>query len=191
MNVRLGAKTKEFNAKMKAASVRITKFGKSVQSVGRSMTTMLTMPILVAGAASIKLSLDFQKSMTKIQTLVGRSSEYVKDMKSEVLKLASESAQSPVELANALYFLESAGLKGSNALATLETVAKGSAVGLGDMEALATVGAAAQNAYGVETLTASDALDKFNVMVRTGMFDAEQLSQVLGAQLGQAIGARN
>mgnify|MGYP003645797888 FL=1 len=164
LNVRLGAKTGAFNKAMSGAGAKLQKFGKQVGKVGKSMSMMVTAPLLMAGAASVKLSLDFQKSMTKIQTLVGRSSEYVKEMKGEVLKLSSESAQSPKDLADALYFLESAGLKGSNALATLESVAKGSAVGLGDMEALATVGAAAQNAYGVETLSASDALDKFNVM---------------------------
>tara|TARA_R110002074_G_scaffold72140_3_gene166370 strand:+ start:1 stop:2556 length:2556 start_codon:yes stop_codon:yes gene_type:complete len=140
----------------------------------------------MAGAASVKLSLDFQKSMTKIQTLVGRSAEYVKGMKEEVLKLSSESAKSPVELAEGLYFLESAGLKGANSLDTLTQVAKGSAAGLGDMEALSVVAAAAQNAYGKETLSASDALDKFAVMVKTGMFDAQELSNVLGTQLGLA-----
>ena len=186
MNVRLGAKTAAFNKKMMAASARLQAFGKRVGAVGRSMTMGLTMPIALAGAASIKLSLDFQKSMTKIQTLVGRSSEYVKGMKEEVLKLSSESAKSPVELAEALYFLESAGLKGENALEALTAVAKGSASGLGDMEALALVAAAAQTAYGKETLTAADALDKFSIMVKTGMFDAQELSNVLGTQLGLA-----
>ena len=186
MNVRLGAKTKEFNRKMQAASVRLKKFGRSVSAVGRGMTTMLTMPIALAGAASIKLSLDFQKSMTKIQTLVGKTGAEIEVMKAGIMEMSTKTAKSPVELAEGLYFLESAGLRGANAMETLESVAKGSASGLGDMEALSVVAAAAQNAYGEETLSASDALDKFGVMVRTGMFDAQELSNVLGRQLGLA-----
>ena len=186
MNVRLGAKTKEFNAKMMAASKRLKKFGKSVSNIGRSMTTMFTMPILLAGAASVKLSMEFQKSMTKIQTLVGKTGSEIETMKAGIMEMSTKTAKAPVELAEGLYFLESAGLRGANAMETLEQVAKGSASGLGDMEALSVVAAAAQNAYGEETLSASDALDKFGVMVRTGMFDAQELSTVLGKQLGLA-----
>ena len=184
MNVRLGAKTAEFDAKMAAASKTLRGFGKSMSSVGASMSRSLTLPILAVGAASVKLSLDFQTSMTKIQTLVGHSKEEIAQMKTEVLGMAGQVAKSPVELAEGLYFLESAGLRGANAMETLNQVAKGSASGLGDMETLAVVAAAAQNAYGVETLTASEALDKFGVMVQTGMFKAEELSGVLGKQLG-------
>ena len=186
LNVRLGAKTKEFQAKMAAASKRVKKLGKNISAVGRSMTTMFTVPLLAAGAASIKLSLEFQKSMTKIQTLVGRTAEEIEVMKAGIMEMSTKTAKSPVELAEGLYFLESAGLSGANAMETLEAVAKGSAIGLGEMESLSIVAAAAQNAYGEGVLTSAEALDKFGVMVRTGMFDADELSKVLGKQLGLA-----
>ena len=186
LNVRLGAKTKEFQAKMKASLKTVKKLGKGISAVGRSMTTMFTFPLLAAGAASIKLSLDFQKSMTKIQTLVGRTAEEIEVMKAGIMEMSTKTAKSPVELAEGLYFLESAGLSGANAMETLESVAKGSAIGLGDMESLSIVAAASQNAYGEEVLTSTEALDKFAVMVRTGMFDANELSNVLGKQLGLA-----
>ena len=186
MNVRLGAKTEKFNKAMMGASKRLKKFGRSVQAVGSSMSTMITLPLVAAGGASIKMSLDFQKSMTKIQTLVGKTDVEIKGMTDDILAMSGDVAKSPVELAEGLYFLESAGLRAENAMETLEAVAKGSASGLGEMESLSVVAAAAQNAYGEETLSAADALDKFGVMVRTGMFDAEELSNVLGRQLGLA-----
>ena len=186
MNVRLGAKTKAFNAAMGKASFQLQKFGKSVQNVGMQMTTAFTLPILGAGVASVKLSNDFDASMTKINTLVRGSTEDMSKLKGEILDMAGETATAPVELADGLYFLESAGLKGENALNALNQTAKASASGLGEMEDLATVGAAAQNAYGAETLTAADAIDKFGIMVRKGMFEASELSSVLGPQLGLA-----
>ena len=186
LNVRLGAKTAEFNKKLKQSSYKLRKLGNQVKSIGASITRNFTVPFALAGGASVKMSMDFGKSMTKIQTLVGRTSAEIEHMKGEVMEMASETAKSPVELADGLYFLESAGLTGANALNTLNQVAKASASNMGDMESLSTVAAAAQNAYGKETLTASSALDKFGMLVRTGMFDAQELSQVLGAQLGLA-----
>ena len=186
LNVRLGAKTAEFNKKLKQSSYKLRKLGNQVKSIGASITRNFSVPFALAGGASIKMSLDFDKSMTRINTLVRGTSGTLAELKNDVLAISGETAKSPVELADGLYFLESAGLRGSNALETLTQVAKGSASGLGDMESLSVVAAAAQNAYGQETLSASDALDKFGVMVRTGMFDAQELSQVLGRQLGLA-----
>tara|TARA_R110000744_G_scaffold278092_2_gene390369 strand:- start:1136 stop:3784 length:2649 start_codon:yes stop_codon:yes gene_type:complete len=186
VNIRLGANVKAFNSKMTQVSKKLRKFGKLAQNVGSSLTRSITMPLALAGAASVKLSMDFQKSMTKVETLVGLTSDQVNAMKKDILDMSRETAQAPKDLADGLFFLTSAGLRGSNALETLNQVAKATAAGLGDAEALATVAAAAQNAYGVETLTASEALDKFGIMVRTGMFSADELSQVLGKQLGLA-----
>lgn len=186
MNVRLGAKTAEFNKKMNQVSRQINRVGRNIKKIGTTISRNFSLPFAAAGVASVKMSLDFQKSMTKIQTLVGRTDQEIATMKESIMGMATETSKAPVELAEGLYFLESAGLSGTNALETLEAVAKGSASGLGEMEALSVVAAAAQNAYGEETLSASEALDKFGVMVRTGMFDAQELSQVLGRQLGLA-----
>ena len=186
MNVRVGAKTQQFEKAMKRMSYKVKKFGGQVKKMGASMTRNFTMPLAFAGAASVKLALDFEKSMTKIQTLVGVSAKDVGELKKEVLDLAGKTAQAPVELANGLYFLTSAGLTTTGAMKALEQVSKGAAAGLGEQADLALVAAAAQNAYGEGTLDASDALDGFGQMVKTGMFDAAELSKVLGVQLGLA-----
>lgn len=181
-----GADMKGFNKAMKKAERSVSKFGKNMQKMGRNMTQNITLPLVALGAAAGKLSMDFESSMTKIQTLVGISAEEVRSMKDRVLELSGETAMAPRELAEGLFFLTSAGLRGENALKSLEMVAKASASGLGDMEALAKTVASAQNAYGVETLTAADALDVFGGMVQSGMFKSEELAQVLGVNMGLA-----
>ena len=107
LNVRLGAKTAEFNKKLKQSSYKLRKLGNQVKSIGASITRNFTVPFALAGGASVKMSMDFGKSMTKIQTLVGRTSAEIEHMKGEVMEMASETAKSPVELADGLYFLES------------------------------------------------------------------------------------
>jgi TP901 family phage tail tape measure protein len=181
-----GADMKGFNNAMTKAEKSLKKFSRKMKKAGTSMTRNLTMPILAIGGAAAKLSMDFDASMTKITTLVGIADSEVQKMKESVLDLAMATGKSPVELAEGLYFLTSAGLRGANALETLEAVSKASASHLGDMESLSRTAAAAQNAYGKETLTAAEALDIFGGMVQTGMFKAEELSAVLGPQLGIA-----
>jgi len=184
LNVRLGAKTAGFDKAMKRASWRVKKFGRAMKKVGSNMTRNFTMPIALMGVASVKMALDFEKSMTKVNTLVGVSKKEVEKLKKEVLDLSGKTATAPNELAEGLYFLTSAGLSGADAMEALEQVSKGVVSGLGESADLANVAAAAQNAYGKATMSASKALDIFGGMVKTGMFNAADLSKVLGTQLG-------
>lgn len=186
LNIVFGADLRGFDRAMKKAQKNLKKFGSSMKRTGANLTRNLTMPIIAVGAASAKMALDFDKSMTKINTLVGVSAEEVEKLKKQVLELSGKTATAPNELAEGLYFLTSAGLSGTDAMEALEQVSKGVASGLGESADLANVAAAAQNAYGKETLSASKALDIFGGMVKTGMFDASELSQVLGTQLGLA-----
>lgn len=186
LNIVFGADLRGFERAMKKAQKNLKKFGSSMKRVGGNLTRSVTMPILAVGAASAKMALDFEKSMTKINTLVGVSAEEVEKLKKQVLDLSGKTATAPIELAEGLYFLTSAGLSSTDAMEALEQVSKGVASGLGESADLANVAAAAQNAYGKETMSASKALDIFGGMVKTGMFNASELSQVLGTQLGLA-----
>ena len=180
----LSANTKDFRTKMGQASKTFKKFGSQMKRVGGNMTRNITMPLTLIGGASVKMAADFDTSLRKINTLVGVSKEDVAGFKDEILDLAGETAQSPVALADGLYFLTSAGLEGANALETLTAVAKANTAGLGDQTALAKVAAAAQNAYGEANLTAADSLDIFGKMVKTGMFESDQLAEGLGSLMG-------
>jgi TP901 family phage tail tape measure protein len=184
LNIVFGADLRGFERAMKKAQKGLKKFGSKMKKIGGNLSRNLTMPLLAVGGASAKMALDFQKSMTKINTLVGVSAGEVEKLKKSVLALSGKTATAPNELAEGLYFLTSAGLNSKDAMEALEQVSKGVASGLGESADLSNVAAAAQNAYGKETMSASKALDIFGGMVKTGMFNASELASVLGTQLG-------
>ena len=86
----------------------------------------------------------------------------------------------PRELADALFFITSAGLEGEQALRALEAAAKGSAIGLGDTATVADALTSAMNAYGAETLSAEMATAILVATVREGKVEADQLAGSLG-----------
>ncbi len=131
VTVRFGVDLKQFTTKMQKATREIQAMGRQMQSTGRNLTRSLTLPIIAAGGASLKLAADFDESMTKIQTLVGISSDKVEQFKEKVLSLSGQTAKAPAELADALFTVTSAGLRGAEALQVLEMSAKGSAIGSG------------------------------------------------------------
>tara|TARA_R100000655_G_scaffold35790_2_gene69578 strand:- start:1290 stop:3911 length:2622 start_codon:yes stop_codon:yes gene_type:complete len=186
LNVVINAVTNPLFRGLNKASKRLTRFGGQMKAIGRSITTSFSLPFAAISVAGAKMAIDFQKNMTKINTLVGISSKEVNELSKDVMRLSGETAQAPEQLAEGLFFLTSAGLRGANAMETLEAVSKATAIGLGEQSDLAKVAAAAQNAYGKANLSAAKALDIFGGAVREGMFEAKDLAEVLGTQLGMA-----
>ena len=186
LNVVINAVTAPLFRGLARASKRLIAFGAKMRAVGRSISMSFTLPFLAIGAAGAKMAIDFEKNMTKIKTLVGLSGKQVNEFSKQVMQLSGKTAQAPADLADGLYFLTSAGLRGADAMKTLEAVGKGVAIGLGEQTDLAKVAAAAQNAYGKDVVSSTQAIDEFGMAVRTGMFEASELAEALGTQVGMA-----
>ena len=165
---------------LNSASSQMSTFGTKMQSVGKSMSTRLTLPLVAAGAAATKLALDFDKSMTQIESLVGIASDDVKKMGETAKKMAVDTGKSANEAAEALFFITSAGLKGADATDTLNASLKASAVGLGETKVIADLATSAMNAYGVENLNASASTDIMVAAVREGKLEASALAGAMG-----------
>jgi TP901 family phage tail tape measure protein len=155
-------------------------------STGSMLTRRLTLPIVGAGAAAWKLSSDFDSSMRQIAGLVGVPAGEVAQFKKQVLDLAPAVAKSPKELADALFFVTSAGFRGRAAMDVLTASAKASAAGLGETKVVADAVTSAVNAYGPKVLKAGKATDILTAAVREGKLEAASMSPVLGNLLPTA-----
>lgn len=158
----------------------LSAIGGKMKSAGRSLTRSVTLPIVGAGVAAVKLASDFDGSMSKIQGLVGISGQKVKEMGDQVLALSKTLPQSPKELADALFFVTSAGFRGKEAMDVLEASAKAAAAGLGETQVVADAVTSAVNAYGPSVLSAATATDTLVATVREGKAEASAIAPVLG-----------
>jgi TP901 family phage tail tape measure protein len=194
VSVKLSANVAPYKKAMAEASSATSKFesdsgrdfkqlGSKMESVGKKMTVGVTLPIIAAGAGAVKMSMDFDASMSKITALVGIGADEVSGMKDAVLELAGSTATAPQELADALFVLTSAGLRGDDALSALEASAKASAAGLGQTNDIARAVAGAMNAYGPGVLDAARATDILTATARAGNFETSQLAGALGRVL--------
>ena len=159
---------------------KMARTGKTMTRVGTGMSKAITLPVLAAGAASVKLAVDFQDSMQKINGLVGISQKQVGAWSKDILAMAKNLPQSPKELADAMFFVTSAGLRGKTALDALRMSAKGAAAGLGDTQTVADVVTSAMNAYGAKVVSASKATDILTATVKEGKASAASLAPVFG-----------
>jgi len=172
----------QFNAGLKGASARLQAFGARAKAISAQMRT-LSIPLAIAGGASVKMAADFDKSMTQIKSLVGVAGAEVDAMGEKAKVMASETGTSANEAAEALFFITSAGLRGSEAMSVLQASLKAAAVGLGDTKTVADLATSAMNAYGSEVLSATDATDVMVSAVREGKLEANELAGSMGRVL--------
>jgi len=86
INVKFQVDLKQFSSEMQNSLREIDKFGQKMQSVGRGLTTFITAPVLLAGAASVKFASDIQESNNKVEVAFGASSAAVKEFSKTTLE---------------------------------------------------------------------------------------------------------
>ena len=183
LKVNLTGNATQLNIALQSSTSKLQQFAARAKSIGSSLSRSLTLPLALVGGASIKMALDFDKSMTKIKTLVGVASNEVDAMGGAVKRLAVDTGVNANDAADALFFITSAGLRGADAMKVLEAATKASAIGLGEVKTVADAVTSAVNAYGQENLSAESATDILTAAVREGKLEADSLAQSMGKVL--------
>ncbi len=173
----------QFSTAIKQASGGLDRFADKAQKTGKQLTKSVTAPLVGIGAAAVKSAMDFDASMTQIQSLVGLSAKTVDGFRQDVKRLSGETARSPKELADAMFFIASAGLRGSKATDALRVSAQAAAIGLGDTVVVADAVTNAMNGYGDAIGGAEEATDILIKTVEQGKASAADLAP----QFGQLI----
>ena len=160
-------------------------------AIRRGMMTGLILPMAAVGIGAFKMYKDFEFNMNKVVSLVGVARKQVDAWSKDILALAPKVGKGPVQLADAMYFITSAGIRGAEALDILKESARSSAGGLGEVKVVADLLTSTMNAYGKENLTAAHANDILVATVREGKAEANLLAQSLGLVLpiASAMGA--
>jgi len=141
---------------------------------------------LLVGAAVAKSVVDFvrfESTMTRLVTLGGAAQGEMRGLSKSVLAMAGDVATAPQELAEGLYFVYSAGIRGKAAMETLEYAAKGAAIGLGTVETVADATTSVLNAYGQENITAARATAVLREAVEQSKREADEIAGAIGRVL--------
>lgn len=137
---------------------------------------------LLAGLAAVstKMAYDFEKSFQRISAVTDTSQKQIAVWREQVMSLSGDTAQSATDLADALYFLASAGLDTSQIMPTLEASAKAAASGLGETADIARLAANVLNAYPDTMKNATEAVDILVAAVREGTAEPDEFASAMG-----------
>ena len=180
---RLGKSVPAPNVDWSGFESRLRKNADDFEKFGRKATLGVTLPLVAAGAASVKLANDFDSTFQRMVSLAGVAADEVDGLKESVKALAAETGKSPQDLAEGLEVIRSAGVTGAQAMEVLATSAKASAIGLGTTREVADVVTSALNAYGSEAMSAAEATDILAASVEVAKVEAADMAPQLGRLL--------
>ncbi len=198
--IKLGLVSAEFTDGIEKAGAEAEGFSAKTDKIGQSLAKIAKV-VAVAGiavaAVSVKMAGDWQASMIKLVTSAGETGSVVngklmgpiKQVSDGLLNMAVSTGTSTKSLADAMYYVESAGFHGANGLTVMKIAAEGA------------------RAEGANVTTVADALTTglhdmgkgaeysvpmMNMMIRTvasGKESMEDFSGSLSAMLPQAAAA--
>jgi TP901 family phage tail tape measure protein len=162
---------------------KISAVGKTMESVGKTMSKTLTLPIVAAGAAATAVFTSFDDSIRQVYATMGLTAESgAADMEAlgqAAKDLGATTRYTAGEAASTLNYLALAGYDASKAIATLPTVLNLAQAGGIDLAQAANIVTDSMAALGIETEKVNGFVDE---IARTS-----QKSNTSVAQLGEGI----
>ena len=107
------------NKAANTATASLAATSKKMSKVGKTMSTHLTLPIVGAGIAVLKMSGDFEKSMNKVGALTGATGKELGKMRDQAKELGRTTQFSASQAADAMSFLGMAGFKTNEIMAAM------------------------------------------------------------------------
>jgi len=158
--------------------------GKKMKSAGRGITTGISLPLAIAGGAAFKMSMDFNKSMANVGTLIPGNKKRLQELKKEVQSLAIETGKSTADIAEGLFQTISAFGDGPETMKKLRVTARAAVGGVAGVADAINLTSLITKAYGD---TSAGTTQK----VLNLAFMANKLGQTtfpeMAASLGQAV----
>ncbi len=120
-----------FVASAEAAGTAARKEGESATGAAGGLLSMKNIAVAAAVAtvgvavAGVKMATDFQTATVRLVTSAGEVQSNLKMVQDGILQMSGQVGVSSMELANAMYYVESAGFQGANGLTVLAAAAQG------------------------------------------------------------------
>lgn len=199
---KIDKKLADADSKIKSRAAAIgesfKRIGSSAKAMGRTLSFRVTAPIVAMAGASVAAFTSFDKAMTESTSIMKVTEAQVDRMKKTAIELSTQGAQGPKDLAEAYFFLASAGKDAEQSMALLPKVQKFATAGAFDMALATDLLTDAQSALGMTSKdTAQDAenlarladvLVKANTLANASV---QQFSIALTSKAGSSLKAFN
>ncbi len=142
--------SKDIQKKYTAIGKKAQVIGNKVAKVGQGLTTHLTMPLMGVAAASLKVGMDFEAEMSKVQAISGAMGDDFDALKKKAREMGAQTKFSATESAEAMEYMAMAGWKTEDMLGGIEGVLNLAAASGEDLATTSDIVTDAMTAFGIE-----------------------------------------
>lgn len=153
--------------------------GKTMQSVGKSLTKGVTLPLLAVGAYATKTGAEFESAMSKVSALSGATGKDLSALEKAAREMGRTTRYGSTEAANALSYMSLAGWDTQQMVKGLKPVLNLASAGQMDLAQASDIVTDMMSMFGLEAEQAGRATDVFAV--------AQANSNTTVSQLGEAL----
>lgn len=177
---------KSFNSRLSAA-------GQTLQSVGGSLTKGLTLPLVGAAAAGLKVGSDFESGMSQVAgvlQITDKTSSEFQLLRDTAIDLGAKTAFSSGEVADAMTEMAKAGWNSSQIIDGMGGVLDAAAASGEGLSTVATICADAVTGFGLEAKDSTRIADLLAHAANAGTIDIADLGETFKyvAPMAQSMG---
>jgi TP901 family phage tail tape measure protein len=143
---------------VKRVNKRLRSTSDALSGFGRNMSLYVTAPLLAAGAASLKFSMNLNKGMAKIATLIPGQTKRIQELKEEIRALSVETGISTGDLTEGVYAAISAWGDSAETMKRMRVVTMAAQAGYASTEETLGLLSSLTEIYGDNTAKATEHL---------------------------------
>lgn len=149
-----GAKIEEFSNKIKNVS-------KTLDNLGNTFTTRLTLPVLAIGTAAVTTGNDFEAQMSRVQAIAGATADELEQLTNQAIDLGASTTFSASEVASGMENLASAGFTTQEIMDAMPGLLNLAASSGADLARSSEIAASAIRGFGLEANSSAHIADVF------------------------------
>lgn len=149
-----GAKIEEFSNKIKNVS-------KTLDNLGNTFTTRLTLPVLAIGTAAVSTGNDFEAQMSRVQAIAGATADELEQLTNQAIDLGASTTFSASEVASGMENLASAGFTTQEIMDAMPGLLDLAASSGADLARSSEIAASAIRGFGLEANSSAHIADVF------------------------------
>lgn len=174
---------------LQEAGGKLQTVGQGMSNVGGMLAIGITVPIVAAGTASVKLATDAETSFAKVSTIADETVLSYDKLKKGVTSASRDSGVEITEFNEALYSSLSAGVESGKAIEFTTGMVKLARGGFTDTAKAVDVVTSVLNAYGLSADDATSISDKLILTQNIGKTTVDELAGSLGRIIPSAKAA--
>lgn len=169
----------------------LNKIGGGMKSIGAGMTVGLTAPIVAFGASAFNTSLQFDKSMNKVQALSRASAKEIGLLREQSKLLGSTTAFSATQAADAQAFFAQAGFKTNEIMSAVPATLSLAAASSTDLATSADILSNVMGGFNIQAAEAGRVADVLALSTAKGNINMEMIGESMkdAAPVAQKYGA--